>query len=114
MKTVTLGVGSLADTLAAASAAFQGEAQGQAILFETPELLFSTLTPNRWALLRAMAGQGGMAIRAAARLVGKDVKNVHADVQALISAGILRRTGHQIEFPFDAIHVEFTLCRAAA
>ena len=48
------------------------------------------------------------------RRVGRDVKAVHRDVTALIEAGVLRRAPEGgIEFPFDAVKVEFML-RAAS
>nr|WP_198038795.1 hypothetical protein [Skermanella stibiiresistens] len=55
-----------------------------------------------------------MTIREAARRVGRDVKAVHGNVRALLNAGILYRTaeGH-IVFPYDAVHVDFTLTKAA-
>jgi predicted transcriptional regulator len=57
-----------------------------------------------------MAGFGPMTIREAARQVGRDVKAVHSDVQALLRAGILQKTDvGKIIFPFDAIHVDFML-----
>jgi predicted transcriptional regulator len=50
-----------------------------------------------------------MSIREAARRVGRDVKAVHGDVQALIQAGVLDRTDAGIVFPYDAVHVDFVL-----
>ena len=51
-----------------------------------------------------------MSIREAARRVGRDVKAVHGDVTALLDAGVLLRTEDgRIEFPFDAVKVEFLL-----
>jgi predicted transcriptional regulator len=51
-----------------------------------------------------------MAIREAARRVDRDVKAVHGDVTALLDAGILCRSASgQVEFPFDAVKVEFLL-----
>ena len=42
--------------------------------------------------------------------MGRDVKAVHSDVTALLSAGVLRRAdGGGIEFPFEAVKVEFLL-----
>jgi len=42
--------------------------------------------------------------------VGRDVKAVNGDVQALLNAGILDKTEtKRIVFPFEAIRVEFTL-----
>ncbi len=54
-----------------------------------------------------------MTIREAARRMKRDVKGVHTDVHALLKTGLLRKTEEgRIVFPFDAIHVDFTL-RAA-
>ena len=91
-----------------------GKAQKSArISFASPELLWQVLSAKRWELLRALCGAGPVSIRAAARRVGRDVKAVHADVTALLSAGVLSRadTGG-IVFPFEAVKVEFLL-RAA-
>jgi len=54
-----------------------------------------------------------MSIREAARRVGRDMKAVHGDVQALIKAGVIHKEGRGIVFPFDAVHVDFMLTRAA-
>jgi predicted transcriptional regulator len=67
MSTVTIGVASLGDTQRRASAAFRGKKQGARISFATEDLLWKTLTPKRWAILKLMAGQGSMAIREIAR-----------------------------------------------
>jgi predicted transcriptional regulator len=93
-----------------ASAAFKGHPQGSYISFASVELMFRVLTERRWELIRTMAGAGPMSIREAARRVDRDVKAVHGDVQALLNAGVLWKTeGGKIEFPFDAIHVDFML-----
>ena len=88
-----------------------GKSQKSArISFATPELLWQVLTAKRWELLKALCGAGPMSIREAARRVGRDVKAVHADVTALLSTGVLTRAqGGGIEFPFDAVKVEFLL-----
>ena len=80
------------------------------IAFATPELLWQVLTAKRWELLKAMCGAGGMSIREAARRVDRDVKAVHGDITALLDAGVLSRTPQgEVEFPFDAVKVEFLL-----
>ena len=112
MNTVVLEVRTLADTLAdAARAMMTGRAEREArIGFATPELLWQVLTAKRWELLKAMCGGGAMTIREAARRVGRDVKAVHGDVQALLDAGVLSRSSSGgVEFPFDAVKVEFLL-----
>lgn len=113
MTTVTLSVASQADFDRRALAAFGGKAQGAHISFASADLLWRTLTHKRWELLRAMTGQGAMSIRGLARAVGRDVKAVHGDVTALLLAGVIDRTETGIIFPFDAVHVDFMLTKAA-
>jgi predicted transcriptional regulator len=110
MKTVTLSVSSVEETKSQMASAFRGKRQGVHISFASIELLWKVLTVKRWELLKAMTGQGEMSIREAARQVERDVKAVHSDVQALLKAGVLEHTadGH-IVFPYDAVHVDFTL-----
>jgi predicted transcriptional regulator len=49
-------------------------------------------------------------IREAARRVERDVKAVHGDVHALLTAGVLQRTDDgRVVFPFDAVHGDFAL-----
>lgn len=80
------------------------------ISFASPELLWQVLTAKRWELLKALCGAGPVSIREAARRVNRDVKAVHGDVTALLSAGVLNRTDSgEIEFPFEAVKVEFLL-----
>jgi predicted transcriptional regulator len=113
MNTVTLSVASREDVTRRARGAFEGQKQETRISFASAELLWKTLTRKRWELLQAMTGQGAMSIREAARRVGRDVKAVHGDVRALINAGVLDRTEAGVEFPYDAVHVDFMLTKAA-
>lgn len=112
MNTVTLSVASREDVNRRVRAAFQGEAEGARISFASVELLWQTLTKKRWEVLHAMTGQGNMSIREVARRVGRDVKTVHGDVTALIHAGVIERTEEGVTFPYDAVHVDFTLTKA--
>jgi predicted transcriptional regulator len=112
VNTVVLEVRSLRDTLSDVSRTLAaGRAERDArIGFASPELLWEVLTAKRWELLKALCGAGTVSIREAARRVARDVKAVHADVQALLRAGILIRTRDgKIEFPFDSVKVEFIL-----
>ena len=113
MTTVTIGISSGTETKARMRRAFDGKKQGAFISFASVELLWKLITPRRWEMLREMAGSGPLAIRALARRMGRDVKTVHGDVQALLAAGVLDRTEDgQVVFPYDAVHVDFVL-RAA-
>jgi len=115
MNTVVLEVRTLKETLADAARAMKsGRAERDTrISFASPELLWEVLTAKRWEILKSLCGAGPVSIREAARRVGRDVKAVHGDISALLRAGVLTRTGdRRIEFPFDAVKVEFLL-RAA-
>jgi len=110
MKTVTLGVSDRNDVTRRAVEALKGREQGAHISFATPELLFKLLTTKRWEIVRAMVGAGPLSIRETARRVSRDVKAVHGDVTALLTAGVLRKTDDGlVEFPFDAIKVDVLL-----
>jgi predicted transcriptional regulator len=50
------------------------------------------------------------ATREVARRIGRDVKGVHGDRHALLAVGLLDRTAdRRLEFPYDAVKVEFTV-----
>lgn len=112
MGTITLDIGGLDVGLDSFDRAWKsGRAENSArISFASPDLLWKLMTAKRWELLKALAGQAPMSVRGAARLAGRDVKAVHGDLQALIAAGVVRRTEDGlILFPFDSIHVDFML-----
>ena len=112
MKIVTLDVRTPADSMADFVKAWKtrNPQKSARISFATPELLWQVLTAKRWELLKALCGAGPVAIREAARRVGRDVKAVHGDVVALLNAGVLDRTEDgRIVFPFEAVKVEFLL-----
>jgi len=90
--------------------ALSGKPSGAHVSFASADLLWKVLTAKRWDLLKSMAGGGAMTLREAARRTERDVKAVHGDVHALLAAGVLRKTSSgKIEFPFDAVHVDFML-----
>jgi len=112
VKTVTLDVRSPKEAMAGFAQAWQsGKTEKTArISFATPELLWKVLTAKRWEILKALCGAGSVSIRETARRVDRDVKAVHADVTALLAAGVLERTeSGAIVFPFEAVKVEFLL-----
>lgn len=115
MKTVVLDVRSLEETSADVARALntrRAEPE-ERISFATPELLWKVLTAKRWELLKALRGAGPVSIRESARRVGRGVKAVHGDVVVLLEAGILNRAPNgRIEFPYDAVKVEFLLSAA--
>jgi len=110
---VTVGISSTEDAKERLSAAFRGKPQGNHISFLSVEQMWKTLSPKRTEILRAMTGEGVMSIREVSRRVGRDIKAVHGDVHALINAGVVDRTDKGVVFPYDAVHVDFMLGKAA-
>jgi len=110
MRTLSLEVSSREESNRRLLAAFEGKPQGNIISFETPALLFKVLTQKRWELIAVLTGAGPVTLREVARRVKRDVKSVHGDVHALLSAGILQKTeAGRIVFPFDAVRVNFVI-----
>ena len=112
MKTVTLEVSSPQDAMNDFLRAWNTGKKEETtkIGFASPEILWKVLTAKRWELLKALCGVGPVSIREAARRVNRDVKGVHTDLTALMSAGIVNRTETGgVEFPFEAVKVEFFL-----
>ena len=74
------------------------------------ELLWKKLTPKRLEMINAMVGAGSMSIRGLARRMGRDVKAVHGDVQALLEDNFLVKTERgEIELPFAEVRLEVAM-----
>lgn len=58
--------------------------------FESSDLLFKTFTPRTMALLETIADDAPESIRETARLVDRDVKNVHEELSELERLGVIR------------------------
>src|SRR5688500_1619827 len=89
MTSVTITVDSTDAVKRRMKAAFAGLRQDERISFESVDLLWKVLAPNRMALVQTMAGAGPMTLREVARRVGRDVRAVHSDVHTLLNAGVL-------------------------
>jgi predicted transcriptional regulator len=111
MNTVRLEVRSFDDVLGDVAKAWKtGEATEPRISLYSVEDLWKALSPKKMDILKAMTGAGQLGIREVSRKVGRDVSAVHRDLQALIVAGIVDRTDDgKVVFPYDEIHVDFTL-----
>lgn len=114
MQTVTIGVSSIEETNKRVEAAVRGERHGPRIDFLTVDLFLSTMTEDRWKIVRAMAGAGSISAGEVAQKVGRDVKLVESDMETLLRCGVLYEDedGRPI-FPFRAVHVDFMLKAAA-
>ena len=75
MNTLMIEVATEDEALAQAIAAIErNEPQPPRYLFCSQEELFDTLTGNRFAILKALAGNGPIGVRELARRVGRDVR----------------------------------------
>jgi predicted transcriptional regulator len=114
MGAVTITVDSTESFKTRVKSAFAGKRQPERISFESFDLLWKVLAPNRMALVQTLTGAGPVTLREAARRVGRDVRAVHSDVHMLLDAGVLLKDEEgRIEFPYSAVHVDFMLEVAA-
>jgi len=78
--------------------------------FESLETLFRVLTPDRWSILKQLRKTGPGSIRALSKVLGRDCKNVHADVRQLITVGLIKKTDDgRIEVPWDIVEAKLNL-----
>ncbi|EXJ13362.1 hypothetical protein D779_3834 [Imhoffiella purpurea] len=88
-------------------AAFRGVPQGCTYTFLTEDDLLSTLSPNRWAIVKALTGTGPLGVRELARRVGRDVKGVHTDAQMLAGCGLIdKMEDGKLHLPYDEVRLE--------
>jgi predicted transcriptional regulator len=82
----------------------------ECLVFEDLETLLRMLTPRRWALLRRLTREGSTSVRTLATLLGRDCKNVHADVKALVLLGlIIREERGEVLVPWETVVAEMRL-----
>ncbi|TNL01878.1 glycosyl transferase family 1 [Kosakonia cowanii] len=115
MTTLHISVTTIEEISARYKAAWEGDesAHGHFLSFLSWELLHDTLSPNRMAIIKTMTGAGEISIREVARRLKRDVRAVHSDVTKLITQGVIEKGESGIVFPYDDIHVDFTLGKAA-
>jgi predicted transcriptional regulator len=113
------------EALEAVEAAAAGEQTGttqEAVLqFGSYDDLVDSLTPLRLELLRAIAADDPASMREAARLVDRDVSDVHADLKHLEVLGVLALEAGgpggamRPVVPFDRIemHIDYPLVEDA-
>ena len=79
------------------------------LAFENWDTLTRVLTAKRLDLLRHIHRHTTTSIRALAKTLGRDYSNVHADVQALMSAGLLEVTKAGVRVDYDSIETKIAL-----
>jgi predicted transcriptional regulator len=83
--------------------------QERHLAFESWDALARVLTGKRMELLRYVRRHHVTSIRALAKMLGRDYSNVHADVQALITAGLLDASGGGLRADYDAIETKIAI-----
>ena len=114
MDTLIIGVSSIEDVKASIDAAFRGEPQGCRYSFASEERLLEVLNARRWAILKALAGQGPVGMRELSRRLGRDIKPLSRDTKALTDCGLIdKHPDGKVEFPYDGVELAIRF-RAAA
>ena len=115
-KKITIGIGDAASTAKGFIDAWKLAESGETVKekhrlhFENLEVLLKTLTPGRWKLLKKLHANGPMSIRALAKDLGRDYKNVHTDVRRLENIGLIERIeNNRIIVPWDIVEARLRL-----
>lgn len=119
LKKVRIMVRSVEDIKAEWADALQGGVRSiqkpGTIIFPSLEAVAKMLSPARLELLGAIIKEHPKSIYALAKVVGRDFKNVHADVKMLANVGLieLRSTGKRDAFKPIAKYSGFEVDLAA-
>jgi len=107
--------GTLADYLAAFRSAWERAEKGETVApervlaFQSWEALASVLTGERYRLLRHLRAHPEPSVSALARHLGRHLRRVQADVQALEAAGLVDRTHGEVRATADRLQATIEL-----
>jgi predicted transcriptional regulator len=80
------------------------------LYFQDLGALLQVLTPRRLELLKKLHEDGSESVRALARKLSRDYKNVYNDVQALERVGLILRTADKLlSAPWEKVVAEIRL-----
>jgi predicted transcriptional regulator len=79
------------------------------LAFENWDALARVMTTRRMELLRYVRQHDIGSIRALAQALGRDYSNVHSDVRALTSAGLLDNADGRLRADYDAIETRIAI-----
>ena len=79
------------------------------LAFESWDALARVLTGKRMELLRYVRRNNVASVRALAKALNRDYSNVHADVKALASAGLLDATPKGVRAAYDVIETRIAI-----
>lgn len=78
--------------------------------FEDFAMLAAVLTPKRVELMKTLRQHGPLSVRALAKRLDRDYKNVHADISALEEVDLVQRTEKKLLVaPWDVIDAHVCL-----
>jgi predicted transcriptional regulator len=83
--------------------------QERHLAFESWDALARVLTGRRMELLHYVRRHKVASVRALAKALGRDYSNVHADVQALASAGLLDTANGGVQADYDVIETKIAI-----
>ena len=113
-RVLELRVGDARDALDRFEAAWNRRNEGRklerlrVLSIEDLPLLLRTLTPARWELLDRLREAGPASIYQLAKRLGRDYKNVHTDVAALVRTGLIEKAADaRVSVPWDVVRAEF-------
>ncbi|WP_018913218.1 hypothetical protein [Thiomonas sp. FB-6] len=111
----------MAATLDRAKATMQAIERGErpfpyfGIGFDSLPQFFGVFTPRRWELVSRLRQDGPLTVAELARRLGRNYKNVHDDVVALMQWDtIRRREDRRVFVPWDEIDLRLPLIQHAA
>jgi len=118
MKRIEIEVLKPKDALAAFSETWRRAVRGKAttarLAFGSLAALFSAITGKRLELMRFVAAHKGLNTRKLAQALGRNYKNVHTDVAALVGLGLLDKDAHGgLSALFDEIVIRAGIKEAA-
>jgi len=124
MKRIEIGVGGLRQVASAFTRTWERTRSGQRLPEAPPRVdseslpaLLAALTPRRLELLDVLGSNPGVSIRALAGRLGRDYKNVHGDVVALVALvalGLIERdAAGRLSAPYDELVIRAPLRIAA-
>jgi predicted transcriptional regulator len=80
------------------------------IYFPDLATLLSVLTPRRLEMLKTLHSAGPLSVRALAKRLGRDYKNVHGDAKVMERIGLIHRNaGGLLHVPWSSIIAEMAL-----
>ncbi|KAA9129891.1 HTH domain-containing protein [Marinihelvus fidelis] len=115
MKTLTIKLETLEEVVERAkTAATTRQYQGSFLTFGTYNDFARVITGNRLRMLNTLVNTDeGLTVRGLADKLGRNLRAVHDDLKALESYGLVVNERGNIHVPYDDLHIDVHIRRAA-